>query len=1070
MDALLAIYPTARKVEQVLKEQSRARARLGHRVLTFPQLINHLANELPGRSRMISPICERVALGEALGKIGARNSPRASSGLIAHLLRLIRELKSSALTGADFQRAVGELSDPPVGLILLGNAWLEYEKILRDARAMDSRDLERQVLDFLLDCESQARRPRFLFGVRKLLIAEIYDFSLLEFMIAASLIRLIGDADLRIQADSKSINATRFAELTWNRFVDDESIADQVLPEFIRREGRTGRLGLVVRDLFQDRGAWQDGLEENVEVFEAADAKAEIEAVARAIRLNQEGPAADRIELARIAILSRDLTPHRDLIEGICRDYRIPIQLDHPAPAANSLVALAISRLLSVPIDGYQSTALDDLLASSSWFPKARAFRDVISESGYLNAATGKLSACLAEHAANLQLEIEALGKRTLDQEAVNRTSRRLARCTRAQGLLADMMAKLCALDRADSLGDHLTRLEALIDSQAAEPSPHWNNGGEGRGLKWAQSMGEVLRSLEQLRTAAYLFGGLSRLSLRDFRSLVLEAFAQDERSRTGEPSRGAVSVMAVEDARGLDFDLTFIIGLQDGAFPVPHGDDPILPDRIRIQLNSVLASVLRERFGNLTPFARILRTSNEHNSKDRFLFFLAVSTATRQLKLSCASADQKANPLTPSPFLDEVKALIGASNVHRVTSLKTPSAAAECFTRREFLLHLSSTGGLDSPTVATLASGARLESISHRIAIERHRRDYFAIPAREESDEASVVPRKSANQFDGFIGSSGELSAWLSPTGSTARSWSAGALGELACCGFRFFAHRVLRLSRLDERGPEIAAMERGGLIHDVLRELFQRVRDFSNLKTATAAALEMLAAYRRERAPGLADASFGDILWHEIEQTALEVVEFEHRASLQDCRLDRELWLEEAFSMRLRSTGSEIEAFPSGLVLQGRIDRVEIERADGHIIGLRVLDYKNSRSDRYHDVLKKEFAKTDFQLPLYLMAVLERTDGQLSKATQIEAGYLVLKRHHDKLISRSVKRQEIEIDPALRAVPAASGHKSAADRIFQLAASAAQGHFEVDPLKCDRFCDYRAACRYRRPEDLPE
>ena len=404
---------------------------------------------------MISPICERVALGEALGRIGARTSPRASSGLIAHLRRLIRELKSSALTQADFQRAVGSLSDPPVGLILLGNAWLEYERILRDARAIDSRDLEGQVLDFLLHCESQSRRPRFLFGVRKLLIAEIYDFSLLEFMIAASLIRLIGDADLRIQADSKSINAIRFAELTFNRFVDDESIADKVLPEFIRREGRTGRLGLVVRHLFQDHGALQDGLEENVEVIEAPDAKAEIEAVARAIRLNQEGPAADRIELARIAILSRDLTPHRDLIEGICRDYRIPIQLDHPSPTAKSPVALAISRLLSVPIDGYQSADIDDLLVSTSWFPKARGFREVVSESGYLNAATRKLTACLAEHAANLQLEIKAVENSGADQETVNRASFKLARCTRAQGPLADMMAKLCALDRADSLGGH---------------------------------------------------------------------------------------------------------------------------------------------------------------------------------------------------------------------------------------------------------------------------------------------------------------------------------------------------------------------------------------------------------------------------------------------------------------------------------------------------------------------------------------------------------------------------------------------------------------------------------------
>jgi ATP-dependent helicase/DNAse subunit B len=502
----------------------------------------------------------------------------------------------------------------------------------------------------------------------------------------------------------------------------------------------------------------------------------------------------------------------------------------------------------------------------------------------------------------------------------------------------------------------------------------------------------------------------------------------------------------------------------------VPHGDDPILPDRVRIQLNSVLSSALRERFGSSTPFTRILRTSNEHNSKDRFLFFLAVSTATRQLKLSCASADEKGNPLTPSPFLDEVKALIGGANVRRVASPQVSTAAAECFTQREFLIHSSVSGAFDSPTVAALVPPAQVESILRRIEIERHRRDYFAIPAREESDDGSAVSRKPANEFDGLIGSSEKLAARLTGTGSAGRSWSAGSLSELASCGFKFFAHRVLRLSQLEQRGHEMDATERGSLIHDVLRDLLERVRDFSDLKAATAAAREVLAEYRRERAPRLADQSFGEILWREIERTVLEIVEFEYSSSLQGSGAARELLLEEPFSIRLDPMRSEIEAFPNGLMLQGRIDRLEIERLGGLITRLRVLDYKNSRSDRYDDLLKNQFAKTEFQLPLYLMAALERTGGQLSEAAQIAAGYLVLKRHRNKLVTRAVDRQEIEIDPTLRASPAADGHESAADRIFQVVASAAQGHFEVDPLRCDRFCVYRAACRYRRPEDLPE
>jgi len=1066
MDEVLAIYPTARKVEQVLKEQSRAGARLGHRVLTFPQLVNYFANELPARLPLITPIGERMALSEALSRVKTRHSVQASTGLIAHMVRLIRELKSSALTHEDFHRSVRTLSDPPAGVLLLDESWSEYEEILRTAGAIDRRDLERLVLEFLLLCESGSRQPRFLKGVGKVLIAELYDFSLLEFMTAASLIRLVGDAELRIQADSKSIDAIGFADLTWNRFVDDESIADKVLPEFIRREGRTGRLGLVVKDIFHNRRVVEAAVEENVEIVEAADAKAEVEAVARAIRRNVEAPAAERIELSRIAILARDLTAYRDLIESVFRDHRIRIRVENVAPPASSPAALVVRRLLSAPIEGYQSADIDHLLVSTSLFPTARLFHEVVGESGYLNAATKELNACLADYVTDLRAQLrEAKGKD--DERAASRVRWQLDRSLRARKPLAAMMSKLAGFDREDSLSTHLARLEAAIDTWALESFTGQDSANNDHAIEWARSIGQVRRSLAEMGAATRLFRADRRLNLREFRNLVLDALVESDQAHINEASRGAVSVMAVEDARGLDFDLTFIIGLNHGAFPVYHGDDPILPDRIRIKLNRPLASALRSRFGSSTPFARILRTSNEHNSKDRFLFFLAISTATRRLKLSCASADDKGNPLSLSPFLDEVKALIGASNVHHVAAQQFSVSETGCFTRRDFLIQASVKGLLDSPIVAVAASAGQIESIRRRIAAEQRRRDYFAIPAREESDDPSVVLPKSGGEFDGLIGSSAALTAWLHGTGSETRSWSAGSIGELASCGFRFFAKRVLRLERRDERGHEMDAMERGSLIHDVLRELFVRIDDFSDLKRAIAAAQQVLAEYRRERAPRLANESFAEILWREIEATALEVVEFEcSRHSQKDSDV-HELLLEESFTMRLDPTPSETENFPAGITIRGKIDRLEIQREGGLVTRLGVFDYKNSRSARYDDLLKKEFGKTEFQLPVYLMAALERSVGQLSDAARFDAAYLVLKRHRNKFVARPIERAEIEIDPSLRGSGAAKGHKSAADRIFQIVASAAQGHFEVDPLKCDEFCAYREACRYRRPED---
>src|SRR5439155_1521684 len=81
----------------------------------------------------------------------------------------------------------------------------------------------------------------------KIVFAEIYDFSILQFLIATSLIRLVGDAELVAFAHPENIDATRFLERTWNRFVGDEAIVDQVLPSFVVRAGRSGSLAAALR-------------------------------------------------------------------------------------------------------------------------------------------------------------------------------------------------------------------------------------------------------------------------------------------------------------------------------------------------------------------------------------------------------------------------------------------------------------------------------------------------------------------------------------------------------------------------------------------------------------------------------------------------------------------------------------------------------------------------------------------------------------------------------------------------------------------------------------------------------
>src|SRR5262249_58458599 len=88
--------------------------------------------------------------------------------------------------------------------------------------------------------EAAGRRPPTLDGVERIVFAELYDFSVLQFLIATALIRLVGDAELVAFAHPENVDATRFLDRTWNRFVGDPAIADQVLPSFVERGGRPG--------------------------------------------------------------------------------------------------------------------------------------------------------------------------------------------------------------------------------------------------------------------------------------------------------------------------------------------------------------------------------------------------------------------------------------------------------------------------------------------------------------------------------------------------------------------------------------------------------------------------------------------------------------------------------------------------------------------------------------------------------------------------------------------------------------------------------------------------------------
>src|SRR5262249_8584898 len=196
---------------------------------------------------------------------------------------------------------------------------------------------------------------------------------------------------------------------------------------------------------------------------------------------------------------------------------------------------------------------------------------------------------------------------------------------------------------------------------------------------------------------------GMGAVPLAEFLRLLVDALDVQEIEGPGERS-GTVRALSVLDARGLDFDTVFLLGLDDGTFPAPHHESPLLPDAVKLAINSVAAEILRRNLGSRAdglPLRGLLRTAREASLEDPFLFFLSLSMAERELVLSRPAVDERGNPTVPSPFLDEVaQCLDGGLPTTVVDPTALVPAASECREVAELIARaaLDRFGGTPAP------------------------------------------------------------------------------------------------------------------------------------------------------------------------------------------------------------------------------------------------------------------------------------------------------------------------------------------------------------------------------------
>lgn len=145
------------------------------------------------------------------------------------------------------------------------------------------------------------------------------------------------------------------------------------------------------------------------------------------------------------------------------------------------------------------------------------------------------------------------------------------------------------------------------------------------------------------------LGSGVSRFQLQaDEFQLVLIRHLEQLGSRPLEASGTGVQIASVTAFRGRTTEHLFLLGLRHGLFPrIPH-EDPLLPDLLRLELQSLLPDLAPKRIAA---------------DEEPFLFDQLVSAVSKKLVALSPSTSLDGKAYLPSPFQDRLSAFPSASS-----------------------------------------------------------------------------------------------------------------------------------------------------------------------------------------------------------------------------------------------------------------------------------------------------------------------------------------------------------------------------------------------------------------------
>ncbi len=438
-------------------------------------------------------------------------------------------------------------------------------------------------------------------------------------------------------------------------------------------------------------------------------------------------------------------------------------------------------------------------------------------------------------------------------------------------------------------------------------------------------------------------------------------------------PTVDQVLVGSIERTRHPDIQAAILLGFNDGIFPARLEEDSILNDDDRRQL--------------LDAGIRVGLPTRQRLLNEAMLVYIALTRASRQLVITCASADARNAALRPSPFVKDLLAACPGLVMEKVADPARDRSLWDLHTAADLRRRLTT----EFRTRPPLADDQLPVRSRWNQLYNQTRADLNADPL------ARLAFSSLADPLPAEISKSLVSQHFQDPLGT-----SVSSLETYATCPFKFFSEKMLRLTERAE--APLADVDVGKVHHTIMEELANDMAA-RNLGFAQLGGDELIgvlrtscerAADRLKTADGLSTARDAYLLRRSATRLA-RILHAQQRRLASGALRPKRAELAFGGEPELNGLPPLNITTPKGRTvhLRGFIDRVDLVEAADELLGV-VVDYKETRDKKLE--YSRAYHGLSLQLLAYLLVLAEHGETLAGRPIQpAGALYLSLGSHYE-------------------------------------------------------------------------